>query len=109
MLSREEANKLYEAVGGMVFVKGCACLKDWQRLQKSITELTEKPKRQIHAGDIYRDAEEQLREIETVINHKICESRCGYRYDEDGKYIGDCEKTDLDLSKRFKLVEIDDE
>lgn len=81
---------------------------------EAIFQFTEKPKRlkrQIQVGDIYRDEEGRWREIESESegSYLFFTSSCGYLYKPDGSYIGEFDMTDLDLSKRYKLVEVDDD
>lgn len=70
---------------------------------------TEKPKRKIQKGDIYKDGSGILMEVKYLENDTI------FTTDDDSYYMDGRYKEkanfeyDLDLSKRYKLVEIDDE
>lgn len=110
MLTSEEFNlarkKYIELLKHGLDIKTC--------FDRTLYEFTEKPTREIQVGDIYRDKEGFIREIEEhhhllsmpPKNHFM--SNCGYEYDEKGKYVGQMERADLDLSKRYKLVETED-
>ncbi len=116
MLTKEEADDLLQIiVTGEGYKSTHGLLIDFDKIESCINDFTEKPKRRIQVGDIYRDKEGFIREIEEhhhllsmpPKNHFM--SKCGYEYDERGKYVGQMERADLDLSKRYKLVEIENE
>lgn len=113
MLTREEAHKFYEALGTMIIEKGCKCLMGWQHIQSIVSEMTEKPKREIQIGDIYRDKHGGFREIDQFYAPGVPSqgflTACGYHYSYAGKYIGDCEMPDLDISICYQLVEVEGE
>jgi hypothetical protein len=118
MLTREEADEIrkkYWVVMHGLFNTTASC----EYLSKILDEFTEvekkTPKRRIHVGDIYRDADGVLRELSKVEGSlegaydPIYTSTCGYDYDMTGKYIGECDKAYLDTSICYQLVEVEDE
>lgn len=83
------------------------------RVSQYLDKFTEKPKREIQVGDIYRCKSGRIHEIQKIDESQI-ETSIDF-YNLDGTYYGDgiedpdCKQDDLDLSKRYKLVEVDDE
>lgn len=79
------------------------------RLIDLLDRYTEKPKREIQVGDIYRTRTGFLREIDDIDNDITdypISSRCNARYSRQGEYW-EGSRGDLDLSKVYKLVETD--
>lgn len=108
MLTKEEAEEFMELI-----ISGHSV--EWnERARAWINKFTEKPKREIQVGDIYRDGDGIIREMsseETDFEKNIgVMSKCGYCYSKkNGVYIGDCGKTDLDISVCYQLVECEDD
>ncbi len=106
MLTREEANRLMNKL---------TLTMEWmeapirsQYLIACINEFTEKSKREIKVGEIYRDKDGHIIEItsaheDAVIGNKIA----GYDKYTGGNVSG--VRNNLDLSRRYKLVEVENE
>ena len=120
MLTREESENLIIHMQDLFSSKNCTSSNSISQcmssLENHIKELTEKPNREIQVGDIYLDKEGFIVEIissdiENISNHPLgVMSKCGYVYDKrDGRYIGELDRADLDMSSRYKLTEMEDE
>ncbi len=97
MLTKEEAKEFY-----IMFYESEKSFKE------TLERFTEKPKREIQVGDIYLDNENRTH---IVMNNKFSSiepirTHLAY-FKGDGSHCHDAYT--LDLSKRYKLVEIDDE
>jgi|SRR5882757_3132909 len=107
MLTRKEAEKFLNELYDL------ACDRDnfsVDVVRCVLKSFIEKPKRSMQIGDIYRDKEGFIVEIvQFDVNERgSALSKCGYLYDwETGKYTGEFDRTDLDISKRFELTEVD--
>jgi hypothetical protein len=120
MLTKEEADMLYEIMDGIIFEKRCQCLTNWPRLHKAIIELTEKPKIEIIVGEIYWDSDYGF---VRCMSHReeLCKDnpqnnctgilflRTGSAHfiRHDGTYLGKHgeNRSTLDLNKRYEFVE----
>ncbi len=125
MLTREEANKLlgfFERLDNYVtkyvaMVKGGVYFDlEAKNLKNYIESLTEKPKREIKVGDIFLNGKNQIIKIISPCQWRensyaafVCDN--GWSYYKDGlrATMNDDRSYDLDLSKRYKLVEIGEE
>jgi len=112
MLTKEEANELYKIIGFSYFFnpkcRMCAHTGELvSNLQIKVKELTEKPKREIQIGDIYKNKKGGIREVKSINNNYLHTEDGDYSLNGQQYHIPD--KEDLDLSKRYKLVEVDDE
>jgi hypothetical protein len=119
MLTREEAKKIRDAFGEVEVWAGCpGCAKLKEKVGEIthvILELTEKPKREIKVkvGDIYKSKHQNVLITVTHVHSD------GYFVGSDGGLFtrnglrGELHTLssflELDLSKRYKLVEVEDE
>jgi hypothetical protein len=76
-----------------------------------IEKFTEKPKRKIQVGDIYRDKEGKIREIDEILldSESIFVKGVASSYDLNGLARDREPNWDLDLSTCYQLVEVEDE
>ena len=121
MLTKEEADKFYHALGGMDVDTSCSsgCIVKWESIRSLVKELIEKPKREIKVGDIYKDKKGSFYEVVK----QVCEDKFitalinsgstnRITYDLNGKcikineFLNNDSLHHLDLSKKYKLVEI---
>lgn len=102
MLTREEAAQLLYAISE-------TRIGVTPKVKEAVARFTEKPKREIKVGDIYRDGRGIILEVK-YIDGKIIYTTDNDEYYIDGRYSDHPEfEYDLDLSKRYRLVEITDE
>lgn len=128
MLTKEEANEIYKELG-MIYMycadcPGCLNAREvWEKIASKLKRLTEKPKREIQIGDIYLDGEGRANYIIEIKEGVIIaveldaqKLRDGNKYDYDmrGNFrplIGWPNlnpSANLDLSKRYELIEVKD-
>ncbi len=117
MLTKEESKELLNNLRRAFNIEEpeISNVGDFLKLYDCVNEFTEKPKREIHVGDIYRNMKGMIIEIvskEEDSQNVKCKSGKSYAEDEGWYQEDDCIARDprsLDLSKRYKLVEIKDE
>lgn len=117
MLTREEANILYRAISSSPVICEPTHVVGLQQffvmLKNAIQDLTEKDKHEIKTGDIYRSKNGTLREVDEVFGERRMFHVKGLigPFNFDGIYVGEYMRSpqfDLDLSKNYKLVEVED-
>lgn len=84
-------------------------------VEDHLISYVEKPKREIQVSDIYKDKTGYHLYVSRILDsdYIVCfrfYDELNIKYNINGEYIGDRKDvTNIDLSKRFKLVEITDE
>jgi hypothetical protein len=105
MLTREEADKLYTSLVGLSL--------NPTEISERINIFTEKPKREIKVGDIYLNKNNVpvyiYKEADKIIFNGILLKPQNYIESVNFGIHGEgCNTYDLDLSKKYKLVEIEE-
>ena len=98
MLTKDESDKLKNEID---------CLLTHAQINKVIDKFTEKPIRKIEVGDIYRNTDGRLVEITRDDGDNVVGNmESGYKK-VGGKNVNGT-RCNLDLSKRYKILEIED-
>jgi len=80
-------------------------------VRRCVKRFTEKSKREIQIGDIYRDGNGNYETVKIVTSDHFYTSPYNKRYDLNGVF-DEAPKmpcNNLDLSRRYKIVEVTDE
>jgi hypothetical protein len=108
MLSKEEADNLFEKLNvllGPIYNIGA--------VESFILDFTEKPKREVQLGDIYKNGKKEIVgifDIRKDANYPLmCKRHTTVieHYTLDGKNESGLSFLDLDFSKRYKFVEVE--
>jgi len=113
MLTKEEAEKLIDAIREILCLsKGMnsECRDKIKHLYSITGSLIEKPKRRIKIGDIYKDGEGVIKQINEIdYGDNSMQSSDAWNYKLNGEPLGTFpDEKNLDLSRRYKLVEIEE-
>jgi hypothetical protein len=114
MLTKEEADRLLDACSVIVEKSTpCNCIISFNKLQRTIWELTEKPKRKLEIGEIYLNDAGEICKIEAFYVDNELNTLAKIQGAKSGGYLVSGKESfryahRLILDKRYKLVEITD-